>query len=259
MNEALDPLVLRFGLVLVRVTACIVALPVLGQMPNRQVRATVIFVLALVLTASLPSGTTTPAAELLPLLLALIGEVVIGLAMGTCARLIMMAGEVAGQLIGIPMGMGFMQVVDPLSGGQLVVTSRLYVTLTVLVFVAVGGHQAAIYGLAMSFRAWPLGAGIPSGNVGWYVANLAGSIFRSAVALSAPVLVSILAVKVGLGIVARAAPKVQVFFIGFALAIVVGILVLITTAPQTISLLSGLVYSLDDWIPQLLEQARSAP
>lgn len=254
MNEALEGLTLQFGMVLLRVSACVLALPLLGQMPNRQIKAATIFTLTLVLTTALPPTTPIPEAALLPLLMASLGEVLIGIGIGTCARLVLLAGEFAGQIIGVPMGMGFMQVVDPLSGGQLVVTSRFYLTLTVMVYVALGGHHAVIYGLASSFRAWPLGAGIPSGDMGWFVAHLAGSLLHAGVSLAAPVLVSILAVKVGLGIIARSAPKVQVFFIGFAMAILVGLVVLITTAPETIALLSSLTYSLNDWIPRLLEE-----
>lgn len=255
MSEALEALALHFGLVLVRVSACVVALPLLGQMPNKQVRAAVILVLSLVLTASLPPNTPTPQADLLPMLMALLGEIIMGIAIGTCARLILLAGEFAGQIIGVPMGMGFMQVVDPLSGGQLVVTSRFYLTMTVLVYVVLGGHHAVIYGLATSFRAWPIGAGVPSGDMGWFVANLAGTLLHSGVSLAAPVLVSILAVKVGLGIIARSAPKVQVFFIGFAMAILIGLMVLITTAPETIAIMSSLTLSLYDWLPMLFEEA----
>lgn len=90
--------------------------------------------------------------------------------------------------------------------------------------------------------------------MGWFVVHLAGSLLHAGVSLAAPVLISILAVKVGLGIIARSAPKVQVFFIGFAMAILIGLVVLITTAPETVALLSSLTFSLNDWIPRLLEE-----
>ena len=82
---------------------------------------------------------------------------------------------------------------------------------------------------------------------------------RAGISLAAPVLVSILAVKVGLGIISRSAPRVQVFFVGFALAILVGILVLMTTTPEIIAHLSLLTLSLSDWYPQLFDAARAVP
>jgi len=255
VNEALEPLALRFGLVTIRVVACVAALPVLGPMANQRVKATFVVILSMVLTAALPRTMASPPMELLPLMLGALGEVMMGLAIGTCARLIMLAGEFAGELIGVPMGMGFMQVVDPLTGGQLVVTSRIFLTLTVLVFTLVGGHHSVIMGLATSFQAWPLGQGIPSGDIGWYINHLAGSILRSGVSLAAPVIVSILAIKVGLGIIARAAPRVQVFFIGFAIATLVGVTVLITTAPEIVGLMASLTFDLNGWISQVFEEA----
>lgn len=256
MNEVLEPLVLRFGLVTVRVVACIAALPVLGQLGSKKVKAAFVIVISMVLTASLPQSMESPPAELLPLFFAALGEMMMGLAIGTCARLIFLAGEFAGQIIGVPMGMGFMQVVDPLTGGQLVVTSRIYLTLTVLVFTIVGGHHSVILGLAASYQAWPLGQGIPSGDIGLYVNRLAGSILRSGTSLAAPVLVSILAIKVGLGIISRSAPRVQVFFIGFAFATLIGLLVLITTMPEIVALITGMTFDLNDWLAVLFEEAR---
>jgi flagellar biosynthesis protein FliR len=254
VNEVLELLALRFGLVTIRVVACIAALPVLGPMANQRVKATFVVILSMVLTAALPQTMAPPPMELLPLMIGALGEVMMGLAIGTCARLIMLAGEFAGELIGVPMGMGFMQVVDPLTGGQLVVTSRIFLTLSVLVFTLVGGHHSVIMGLASSFHAWPLGRGIPSGDMGWYVNHLAGSILRAGISLAAPVVVSILAIKVGLGIIARAAPRVQVFFIGFAFATLVGVAVLITTMPEIIALIATLTFDLNGWLAQLFEE-----
>lgn len=257
MTEALEALVVCFGLVLVRTTACAVALPLIGQLDAIKIRAAVVLVLSMVLTAALPPDRGTIEPALVPLLVAAFGEAIVGLAIGVCARLVLLAGEVAGQIIGVPMGMEFMQVVDPLSGDSLAVTSRFYLVLTVLVFVILGGHHSVVFGLATSFRVCPLGAGIPSGDVGWYVNTLAGSLLRSGVALAAPVLVATLAVQIGLGIIARAAPRVQVFFIGFALATIVGLLVLIATAPEMIVQLGALTLSLEDWLAVLLIEARS--
>jgi len=254
MSAVLGLLTVRFGLILVRVSACVIALPLLGQLPHARLQAALVAMLTFVLTAVSRDPIDVPF-EILPFAVAAVGEVMIGLSIGICARLLLLAGEFAGQIIGVPMGIGFMQVVDPLSGNQLVVTSRLYLAITIMVFLVLGGHHIVIQGLAASLHAWPPGSGIPSGQMGWYVTDLAGSVLHAGVSLAAPVLVSILAVKVGLGLMARSAPKVQVFFIGFALAILVGLAVLITTMPQLVSQLSGLTYSVRDWISGALEAA----
>lgn len=257
MSAVLGLLTLRFGLIMVRIGACVVALPLLGQLPNVKLKAALVVILTLMLTAVSQHPIDIPF-ELLPFTIAALGEVMIGLSIGVCARLLLLAGEFAGQIIGVPMGIGFMQVVDPLSGNQLVVTSRIYLAITIMVFLVLGGHHIVIQGLAASLHVWPPGSGIPSGQVGWFVTDLAGSVLHAGVSLAAPVLVSILAVKVGLGLMARSAPKVQVFFIGFALAILVGLAVLITTMPQMVAQLSGLTYSLRDWIDGALNAAGGA-
>ncbi len=254
MSAVLGLLTVRFGLVLIRVSTCVAALPLLGTLPSVRLKAALVAVLSLVLAATVPEDVRVPL-DLLPFAMAALGEAALGLAIGVCARLVLLAGELAGQIIGVPMGIGFMQVVDPLSGNQLVVTSRFYLAMTVLVFLVLGGHHIVIGGLAASLRSWPPGRGLPAGEMGWYVPDLAGVVLHAGVSLAAPVLVAILAVKVGLGIIARSAPKVQVFFIGFAMAILVGLGVLITTAPELVAQLGGLVSSLRGWLTGLLEAA----
>jgi flagellar biosynthetic protein FliR len=259
MTENWEPWLLRFGLILIRVSLCVVAMPLLGRISTVSVRAFFIGALALMLTFVLPATEVRPLGHIVPFAFAALGEAVLGLAIGFCARLIMVAGEFAGQVIGVPMGVGFMQVVDPLTGNQLVITSRVYTAMTVLVFIVIGGHHAIIYGLAASFQAWPAGQGLPGREVGWFVGHLSALMLRSGVSLAAPVLVSILAVKIGLGIISRSAPRVQVFFIGFALAIMVGVLVLMTTTPEMVRHISMLTLSLSDWLPQLFDAARRVP
>lgn len=257
MSAVLGLMTMRFGLILVRVSACIMALPLLGNLPSVRLKAALIAILAIVLT-SVHQGELPIQPEPLPFAIAALGEAVIGLSIGVCARLVLVAGEFAGQAIGVPMGIGFMQVVDPLSGNQLVVTSRFYLAMTIMVFVILGGHHIVIQGLAASLHAWPPGTGIPSGDMGWFAADLAGTVLHAGVSLAAPVLLSLLAVKVGLGLIARSAPKVQVFFIGFAVAILVGLVVLITTVPEMVAQLSGLTFSMRDWIAGLLDAAGGA-
>jgi flagellar biosynthesis protein FliR len=258
VSAELLELAFRFGMVLTRVAACVVALPVIGGLPATQVRTVLIALLALVLTAADPPGVAHPPEALLSLAMAGLGEVIVGLGIGFTARLLLLAGEFAGQLLSISMGLSFMQVVDPMSEGTTEVMSKLYMALTVLVFFILGGHHAAIYGLSASFRAWPLGQGLPPGDVGLLMPHLAGMMFVSGLSLAAPVLLAVLAINVGLGIVARAAPRIQVFFLGFALAALVGLLVLITTLPSTVSQLCDLTGSLDRWLPLVLEQLRGA-
>lgn len=254
MSAVMALLTMRFGLILVRVSTCITAMPLFGNLPNLRIKAALIALLSFVLTSASPGDDPIPA-EPLAFVVAAFGEAVIGLSIGVCARLVLVAGELAGQAIGVPMGIGFMQVVDPMSGDQLVVTSRFYLAMTIMVFLVLGGHHVVIQGLATSLRTWPPGAGIPSGDLGLVAANLAGAVLHAGVSLAAPVLISLLAVKVGLGLIARSAPKVQVFFIGFAVAIIVGLVVLIVTAPELVGQLAELTMSMGDWIASLLEAA----
>lgn len=252
MTEALTLMALRYGLVLVRVSACLAALPILGQALSLRLRAAFAMILALVLVWNVPEG-GAPEAALIPVALGAAGEAIIGFAIGTCARLTFTAAEFAGQIIGVPMGIGFMQIVDPLSGQQLVATSRFLLNLTVLVYLIVGGHHIVIRALATSFTAWPVGAGIPPAGFGQSTAELGGAVLRAGVTMAAPALVALLGVKMGLGIIARSAPRVQVFFIGFSLAILVGTLVLIVTMPEAIAQMVAMNSALEGWLASLLE------
>jgi flagellar biosynthetic protein FliR len=158
-------------------------------------------------------------AQTLPLV---IQQVMIGLALGFMVRLAIAGIELAGELIGLQMGLSFAGFFDPQSqhGGN-AVGSWLGVIAT-LIFLGINGHLLLIQTLGESFRAFPVGDSIFSiGDVKSLVAAGA-EVFRLGLQLALPFIAVLLIVNLTLGVMVRVAPQLNLMSVGMPATITVG-------------------------------------
>ncbi|MBF0588030.1 MAG: flagellar biosynthetic protein FliR [Magnetococcales bacterium] len=156
-----------------------------------------------------------------------VAEVVIGAALGMLVHWALVAVQVAGGVIGFSMGLSMAMVMDPTSGMQEGVLSNMLYMATLLLFLGVDGHHMLIEGLARSFHTLPLGAGIPEGRMMLEAALVAmGQMFALSIMIAAPVLVATKMLYFGMGLINRASPQIQVFFLAMPVAQLVGFVVL---------------------------------
>ena len=161
-----------------------------------------------------------------------IQQVGIGLAIGFSARLIIAAMEVAGETIGLQMGLSFASFFDPTSGAQLSAVSRFLVQIFTLFFIVVNGHLFVLMAVIKSFDAFPVDGSFLEGVAQMRIHELGSAVFSSALWIALPIMSLLLFVNLTMGVIARIAPQMNVFAIGFPITLTVGMLGITATLPM---------------------------
>lgn len=158
-------------------------------------------------------------------------EMLIGVSMGFAMRIVFAAVEMAGEVIGLTMGLGFASFYDPQTRGRSSTISQFLTLLATMALLAINGHLVMIEVLAESFVSMPVGATQVSAAAPLELVRWAGIIFTSGLQLALPVLAALLMTNVALGVLTRAAPQLNLFGIGFPISIAVGFLLIALTLP----------------------------
>jgi flagellar biosynthesis protein FliR len=224
----LPALAATFMLVFARIGTMVMLLPGLGEMsmPVR-VRLTVALVLSAMFLPLHRTAYTLNLREFGPVLLMLGHEILIGAILGLVARLSISALQVAGAIIAQQMGLGFVTAIDPGQGQQNVIVANFLSMLGLTLIFATDLHYLVIAALNDSYRIFAPGAVIMVGDVAKLMTDTVGGAFRVGVQLSAPFLIFGLLFNLGLGVLSRLMPQMQVFFIGLPLSILIGFLILL--------------------------------
>ena len=164
--------------------------------------------------------------SLTPLLVLMIHEIVIGVVLGATARVTLAALQVAGSVIAQQMGLGFVTAVDPTQGQQGLLVGNFLTLLGLTLLFATDSHHLLIAALNDSYNVFSPGEMMPSGDVAALATRAFAAAFSIGMQLSAPFLVFGLVFNIGLGVLARLMPQMQVYFVGVPLAILVGFLIL---------------------------------
>lgn len=159
-------------------------------------------------------------------LLQIVNQLFIGAMMGLMLQIAVAAIVVAGQTIAASMGLSMASMVDP-NIGNVPVISQFLVILGTLIFLGFGGHVIMISMIVDSFRTVPIGQFILGQVAFGKVVAWSGMMFLGGVLLALPVMISLLFINIGLGIVTRAAPTLNIFSVGFPASIAAGFIVLI--------------------------------
>ncbi len=159
----------------------------------------------------------------------LMHELVIGLMIGLSARLSTAAMQTGGVIIAQQMGLGFASSMDPTQREQsLVLTNFMILTGTMMVFAA-DVHHLAIAAVVRSYDVFSFAGFVQAKDVLALVTLVTTETFRLAVQISAPFLVFGLVFNVGLAVIARVMPALQVFFLAVPLTIMLGFILLFIT------------------------------
>ena len=222
----LDPVELeKFLFVMFRVGALILFVPILGssQVPNRIKIGFIIFVTI----AVFPMVRFTPMPEpqsLFELVIYLFSEITIGLAVAYSARLLFTAVQIAGTVVDFQMGFGVVNVIDPQTETQVSITAQFQNILAVLIFLAADAHHIIISAIVESFFLINPAKIDFSTFTPEIMMMLFKATFITAIKIAAPIMAILFFISVGLGLVARTVPQMNVFIVGFPLQIGVGLL-----------------------------------
>jgi flagellar biosynthetic protein FliR len=226
---ALSGIVLTYLLVFARVGSMVMLLPAIGDMgvPAR-VRLVLALAITLALTPTVQSAYPAKAPETSVALVIMIAqEVTAGILVGSMARIIMSALQVAGFLISSQIGLSYAQTIDPTQNSQGAVVGNFMTLMgTVLVF-ATDLHHLAIGAIAGSYRMIAPGGHLPTADMLQLVVQLTTSSFALGFQLAAPFLVFGFAVYAALGVLAKLMPQLQVFFVAVPVNIMAGFVIML--------------------------------
>ena len=208
--------------------------------PN-QVKLGIGVMLTLIILPTLPP---MPHFEIFSLqgLLLLVQQLIIGMAIGFTIRLVFAGIELAGQLIGMSMGLGFASFYDPQTQGQSTALNQFLVLIAMLIFLSLDGHLLIITAVANSFITMPIS--VDGGSINpMKIAMWGENIFSSGLILAMPVVAALLITNMALGILTKTAPQLNLFGIGFPVTLSIGFVVLALSLP-------GMLKPIENFIEQ---------
>ncbi|MFM9967574.1 MAG: flagellar biosynthetic protein FliR [Burkholderiales bacterium] len=214
----------------IRVLALLMAAPVFSHrtIPAR-IKISAALAITLVIAPALPApglGAFGPAAWLL-----VAEQILVGVAIGFSLRVVFAAVEMAGDMIGLQMGLSFATFVDPQNSNQSPLIGSFLAMVATLLFLAIDGHLLLIAALSGSFEVVPVGAGSLSQFSWQHLALLGTQLFSLGLQIAMPVLATMLVVNLALGVMARAAPQLNLFSVGFPLTLATGTVLLAAFLP----------------------------
>ncbi|MBX6369533.1 MAG: flagellar type III secretion system protein FliR [Rhodospirillales bacterium] len=217
-------------LVFARVGSAMMVLPGIGDLYVPQ-RWRLLLAMAL---AGIVAGVVGPSLPALPaspatLLALLFGEIVVGLFLGTVARLLLAALETAGQIVSLQLGLSAATVFNPAAAQQGAITGAFLMMLGTLLVLLTDAHHLMIRAVVDSYALFTPGSASAFGDFAEAMSKLVSGTFRLAVELSAPLILVGVVFYTALGLVSRLMPQLQIFFIVVPIQIVGGVFVFAVT------------------------------
>lgn len=210
---------------LLRVLALISTAPLFSEKQiSKRVKIGLGGLIVLLIAPTLPTS-NIPLFSVTGLWLA-VQQILIGVAIGLTMQFAFAAVRLAGEVIGMQMGLSFATFFDPSGGPNTPLLARLLNLLAMLLFLSFDGHLWLISLLADSFHTLPIQARPLNGN-GFLALTQAGTlIFINGMMLALPLICLLLTLNLALGLLNRVTPQLSVFVIGFPVTLTIGMLTL---------------------------------
>lgn len=227
LDTFLPQVLFGFGLVFTRIGVMVMAMPILGEttIPVR-VRFTLAFLIALSLYPVVAGGLPAIPANPFGLVTVLGAEVLIGVFIGGAAHLVMSTLHLAGSIIAFQGGLALAQGFDPTQGTQSAIMGTFLNLLGITLIFATGLHHVLLAAMVASFQQFPAGEFPAAGDFAALATDIIAAAFTLAVQIAAPFLVYGLIFYLGVGLLSRLMPQLQVFFIAMPLNIMLSFLIL---------------------------------
>lgn len=213
-----------FLLVLLRVSALLMVAPIFGHRTwLARAKVGLAFTVSIILYPLVAETTPEIPAGVLPYALMMIKEILMGVVMGFVVLLLFVGIQFAGQLAGLQMGFGIVNVIDPQSSNHVSIMGQFLNVLAILLLLSLNGHHTILTGLVTSFETIPLGGVELKVGLMYKMITLTTQVFVIAVQISAPIMTALFLVTAALGVLARTVPQMNVFMVGFPVQITVGL------------------------------------
>jgi flagellar biosynthetic protein FliR len=240
-------------LVFLRVGAIVAMLPILGDRTTPvRVKAglSLLITLLVVPFVEKPAGVSE---DVISLGLKMGGELLVGVILGFAGKLIFEGIQMAGQLIGFQMGFSIVNIIDPVTSEQVSIIAEFQYLLAGLLFLAVDGHHLLLQAVSESYAVVPVLGFHMTGALTQSLVDLSRDMFVVSMKVSSPIIVALVFANIGLGLVARTVPQINIFIVGFPLQIAIGLVGLGLSVPVFLHLTTGLFSGLSGQIALLLK------
>ncbi|MDD2711816.1 MAG: flagellar biosynthetic protein FliR [Simplicispira sp.] len=158
-------------------------------------------------------------------------QVAVGLAIGFAVRLVFSSVELAGEVIGLQMGLNFASFFDPSSNARISAVARFFGNMSMLLFIVINGHLMVLMAVVKSFESFPADGNFLQSLAQMRLYELGSSLFSSALWIALPMMALLLFVNMAMGIISRVAPQMNIFAVGFPVTLTVGMLGIAATLP----------------------------
>ena len=162
---------------------------------------------------------------------AVLQQVGVGLALGFAVRLVFVAVELAGEVIGLQMGLNFASFFDPMANAQVSAVARFFGNIAMLLFIVINGHLVVLLALLQSFERFPVDGHFLQSIAQMRLYELGSALFSSAFWIALPLIGLLMFVNLTLGIISRVAPQMNIYAVGFPVTLTVGLVGLTATLP----------------------------
>jgi flagellar biosynthetic protein FliR len=175
------------------------------------------------------------------------GEVLAGLALGFAVQIGFSAALLAGETIGNTMGLGFAQMMNPLSGSSSPALGQFLSIIATFLFLAIGGHLTLATIIVDSYRALPVGAAMPAAASMRGLVMFGGDLFAAGLAIALPVGFALILVQIVMGMLSRSAPAMNLFAVGLPATLLAGLVLMAIAAP---SMGDGIIASINSGLAE---------
>jgi flagellar biosynthetic protein FliR len=230
-SAQLDAWIVTFMFPLARIMGVLSSAPIFNNAAQpKRIRLMAGLLITLALVPVLPPMPAIPPGSWVGLAV-LAQQVIIGVLIGFTLRIAFAAIDVAGELIGMQMSLSFAVFYDPQNAGQTPVLSEFLGLLTALIFLAMNGHLLTLSVLAESFKLLPVSAA-PLGVGGFGTLMVwSSALFSAGLLLALPLIAALLIANLAMGVLARVAPQLNIFAVGFPVTLMSGFIVLMFSIP----------------------------
>ncbi|MCW3834815.1 flagellar biosynthetic protein FliR [Sphingomonas canadensis] len=248
---SIEPQLWTLLFAMVRIGAAFIAAPVFGAVAVPvHVRIALSGAIGIMVINVAP---ITPPGEIFSIatILGVVAEALIGLALGFVLQVAFAAPMVASEVIGMSMGLGFANAIDPTSGHPTPALGQFLSILMTLLFLGVDGHLVLVDLVVRSYEVMPPGAWITPQRL-LDIAMFGGYAFLAGLLLALPVGFLLLCLNIVVGMLSRAAPALNLFAVGLPASLAVGVVALIVALPAMGDYLFVIIREALDAAPRLV-------
>lgn len=231
----------RYLFILLRVSSMTLMIPIFDSRNiPAMVKIGLCLSLALLVHQTLHRETFVFIGELIPFIIGVAGEILVGAMMGLVIRILFAAVQLAGELAAFQMGLTIANVIDPMTSTQVSIMSQIIYFAAILIFWCLDGHHLIIRVIVDSFRTIPPFGMNPSPGLFEFLMQRVVDMFVVGMRIGAPLIVSLLLTTLVIGLVARTVPQMNVFMVAMPVKIFIGLVFLAISLPMMARLMAVL-------------------